>query len=40
MWGILPPIYGGVIWAVHNASTAASEASMMASLGGIAGFDD
>ena len=33
MWGILPPIYGGVVWAVHNASTATSEPAMMASLG-------
>ena len=33
LWGILPPCYGGVVWAVHNASTATSEPAMMASLG-------
>ena len=34
IWGIMPACYGGVIWAVHNASTsAASESTMMASLG-------
>ena len=34
LWGMLPPCYGGVVWAVHNASSpAASEPVMMASLG-------
>ena len=34
IWGILPPCYGGVVWAVHNASSpTASEPVMMASLG-------
>merc|ERR1719362_2709407 len=34
VWGVLAPLYGGVIWGVHNASSAAaSESTMMASLG-------